>query len=87
MGADIEELENLDASEVRTRRLIAKEVVMPNTVEFSCSPSQMEQSHCLEEIRLSKNPPQSRSTLHEAKNMTMIFKESWTVSTIGQVNL
>ena len=32
VGADIEELDNLDASEVRTRRLIAKEVVMPNTV-------------------------------------------------------
>ena len=28
-GTDIEELENLDASEIRTRRLNAKEVVMP----------------------------------------------------------
>ena len=73
VGADIEELENLDASEVRTRRLIAKEVVMPKTRwNFH-----VHHSNCLEEINLSKNPPQSRITLHEAKSMTMISKERW----------
>ena len=56
MVADIEELENLDASEVHAGRLSATEVLMPK-VNISYSRSQMEQSICLEEIRFSEHPP------------------------------
>ena len=54
---DIEELENLDALGIHTRRLNAKEIIMPKKVESSYSHSQMEQSNCPEEIMESENPP------------------------------
>ena len=44
MAADMEELENLDASETHPRRVNAKEVLMPKMVKLSSSVSQMEQS-------------------------------------------
>ena len=44
MVADIEELENLDASEIHACRFNAKEVHMPNNGENSYSLSQMENS-------------------------------------------
>ena len=47
MVADIEELEEMDASEIHAGRLSAKEVLTPHT---SYSQSQMEQSKHLEEI-------------------------------------
>ena len=43
MIADIEELENLGASEIHALRLNAKEVLMPKMVNISYSRSQMEQ--------------------------------------------
>ena len=50
MVADIEELEQKDASEVHARRLNAKEVLTPMKGENSYSRSQMEQPKFLEEI-------------------------------------
>ena len=47
-------------------------------VNMSYSLSQMEQSSCLEEIRSSEDPPQSRIILHEAKSTTAFFKEART---------
>ena len=52
MVADIEELEEMDASELHARRLNAKEVLRRKEVETSCSRSQMEQSKPLEEINV-----------------------------------
>ena len=66
MVADIEELEKSDASEIHARSLNAN------------SRSQMEQSTCLEQIRLSENPPPSRMTLNETKSTTMICEENRT---------
>ena len=52
MVADIEELEEMDASEHLARRLNAKEVFTPMKGEKRFSQSQMEQSKFLEEIRI-----------------------------------
>ena len=76
MAADIEELESMDASEIRPRRINTQEAFTPQRVNISFSRSQMEQSSCLGEIRFSEEPPQFRITLHEAKSTTTIFKES-----------
>ena len=50
MVADIEEMKEMDASELHARRLNAKEVLTPMKGETSYSQSQMEQSKTLEEI-------------------------------------
>ena len=50
MVADIEELEQMDASEIHARRLNAKEVFSPMKNEKLYSQSQMEQLKTLEEI-------------------------------------
>ena len=47
MVADIEELEEMDASEIHARRLNAKEVLTPMKNETSYSQSQMEQPQSL----------------------------------------
>ena len=52
MVADIEELEQIDASELHARRLNAKEVFTPMKGEKTFSQSKMEQSKFLEEIRI-----------------------------------
>ena len=49
--ADIEELETMDASEIYSKRLNAKEVIFPKEMEISYSQSQMDESNPLEEIR------------------------------------
>ena len=49
MVADIEELEEMDASELHARRLNAKEVLTPQRSGNFCSQSQMEQSKSLGE--------------------------------------
>ena len=54
---DIEELENLDTSEIHAQRLHAKEIITPKNGENLMSRSQMEESNCLEEIRASEHPP------------------------------
>ena len=48
MIADIEELEEMDASELHARRLNAKEVLMPMKGEIFIFQSKMEQSNFLE---------------------------------------
>ena len=48
--ADLEELETMDASEIYSKRLNAKEVIFPNK-ENLFSQSQMDESKPLEEIR------------------------------------
>ena len=50
MVADVEELEEMDASEIHARRLNAEEVSTPMKGENLYSQSQMEQSKPLEEI-------------------------------------
>ena len=47
--ADVEELETMDASEIYSKRLNAKEVIFPKQGEFF--PSQMDESKPLEEIK------------------------------------
>ena len=49
--ADLEELETMDASEIYSKRLNAKEVIFPNQGEFNFFQSQMDESKPLEEIR------------------------------------
>ena len=49
--ADIEELETMDASEIYSERLNAKEVVFPKKMENSFFQPQMDESNFLEEIR------------------------------------
>ena len=77
MVADIEELENLDASENScSKRSVRRKSQRRKRVNLTYPRSKMEQSNCLEEIRFPENPPQSRVALHEAQSTTMIFQES-----------
>ena len=66
MIADIEELGEMDASEIHARRLNAKEVLKPIKGSFFLfSQSKMEQSKFLEEIDVSDHPPSSGMVLNE----------------------
>ena len=49
--AYIEELETMDASEIYSKRLNAKEVIFPKKMENSFFQSQIDESNLLEEIR------------------------------------
>ena len=49
--SDIEELETMDASEIYSKRLHAKEVIFPKEKGDSIFQSQMDESKPLEEIR------------------------------------
>ena len=51
MVADIEELETMDASEIYSKRLNAKEVIFPKKMDNLFFQSQMDESKPLEEIR------------------------------------
>ena len=51
MVADIEELETMDASEIYSKRLNAKEVTFPKEKENLFFQPQMDESNFLEEIR------------------------------------
>ena len=51
MVADIDELETVDASEIYSKRLNAKEVVFPNENGKCIFQPQMDESHVLEEMR------------------------------------
>ena len=50
--ADLEELETMDASEIYSKRLNAKEVIFPKEKENSFFQSQMDESTPLEEIKI-----------------------------------
>ena len=49
--ADLEELETMDASEIYSKRLNAKEVIFPKEQENLFFQSQMDESNILEEIK------------------------------------
>ena len=52
MVADVEELETMDASEIYSERLNAKEVISPKAYgKFNFQPQMMDESIFLEEIR------------------------------------
>ena len=55
--ADLEELETMDASEIYSKRLNAKEVIFPTELGTLCFQSQMDESKPLEEIRNWEHPP------------------------------
>ena len=67
--ADIEEVENLDASEIHALRLNG--VLMPKNGQTFTFP----------EIRFSEDPPYSRNTVHEAKNLQRICITTYTTTT------
>ena len=54
--ADLEELETMDASEIDSKRLNAKEVIFPKQGEFIFQ-FQMDESNPLEEIKTREHPP------------------------------
>ena len=49
--ADIEELETMDATEIYSKRLNAKEVIFPKRMENSFFQPEMDEANFLEEIR------------------------------------
>ena len=49
--ADLEELETMDASEIYSKRLNAKEVILPKKINSPFFRSQMDESNPSEEIR------------------------------------
>ena len=51
MVADIEELDKLDAPEMHSKRLNAKEVIFPKKWKISFFQSQMDEQNLLEEIK------------------------------------
>ena len=55
--ADLEELETMDASEIYSKRLNAKEVIFPKEKGEFIFQSQMDESKPLEEIRTWEHPP------------------------------
>ena len=67
MVADIEELETMDASEIYSKRLIAKEVIFPEKMENSFFQPQMDESNFLEEMRNWEHPPWNGITQFEEK--------------------
>ena len=58
MVADVKELETMDASEIYSKRLSAKEVIFPKqNGKFIFQPQMDESNFFLEEIRKSEHPP------------------------------
>ena len=57
MVADIEQLETMDASEIYSKKLNAKEMMFHPKMENSYFQSQMDESNPLEEIRNWEHPP------------------------------
>ena len=74
MVADIEELETMDASEIYSKRLNAKEVIKPKE-NGKIFQSQMDESNLLEEIRNWEHPPWYGTTQFEEK-VKEIFLEN-----------
>ena len=57
MVADLEELETMDASEIYSKRLNAKEVIFPTEKGEFVFQSQKDESNPLEEIKIREHPP------------------------------
>ena len=77
--ADLEELETMDASEIYSKRLNAKEVIFPNKENLFFQ-SQMDELKPLEEIRNGEHPPlygidqfKERVTLTSLENQKGLF--------------
>ena len=62
MVADIEELENLDTSEIHSRRLIVKEVLMPISGEHFIFPVVVGTVKLCARDQVSADAPQGRIT-------------------------
>ena len=73
MVADVEELETLDASEIYARSFNAKEITTPKNDELFEIPDRRWNSQIV--WRRSGFPKNPRSSLHEAKTITMIFED------------
>ena len=73
--ADLEELETMDASEIHSKRLNAKEVIFLKEKEKLFFQSQMDESNLLEEIKTSEHPPRYGFVQLEEK-VTLIFLEN-----------
>ena len=78
--ADLEELETMDASEIYSKRLNAKEVIFPKEGEFLFFQSKMDEWKPLEEIRTWEHPPwygrvqvEERITLTFLENQKGLF--------------
>ena len=82
--ADFEELETMDASEIYSKRLNAKQVIFPKKKENLFFQSQMDESNALEEIKSWKHPPWYGSNQFEEKvtleNQKGLFSTSRLVS-------
>ena len=77
MIAGIEEMENLDSSEIHPRRLNATEVLTPQKKgKLLDSKPQMEQLNCLEETTESENPLVGGNNLYGVKISEKNFKAS-----------
>ena len=70
--ADIEELETMDASEIYSKRLNAKEVIFPKEKGEFIFQSHVDESTPLEEIKTWDHPPQYGSVQFKEK-VTLIF--------------
>ena len=81
MVADIEELEEMDSSEIHCRRLNAKEVFTPMQGEsfFKIPSRRWNSPKFLEKIKIWEHPPQSGTAQTEEKNK-IIFEENQTGS-------
>ena len=73
--ADLEELETMDASEIYSKRLNAKEIIFPKENGNLFFQSQMDESNFLEEIRTWEHPPRFGIVQFEEK-VTLIFLEN-----------
>ena len=73
--ADIEELETMDASEIYSKRLNAKEVLFLKENGKLSFQSQMDESNFLEEIKTCEHPPRYGIVQFEEK-VTLIFLEN-----------
>ena len=72
--ADLEELEAMDASEIYSKRLNAKEVILPEE-KGNFFQSQMDESNSLEEMKTWEHPPRYGSDQFKEK-VILIFLEN-----------
>ena len=75
MVADIEELENLDTSEIHPRRLDAKGVLVPKNGEYFIFTIQDGTVKWYGRIRFSEKSTSIQDYLERAKTITMLFEE------------
>ena len=74
--ADMEEMENMDTSDIYPRRINAKEVLTPHRCQYFFS-SSWEQQNRQEKTAYSKYPLQNRNNLYRVKIPGEKFKANW----------